>query len=621
MNSKSLFSHLRSFIAKSPITLICQVSTTSLGAFFVLALAILVAGTSTPTASAQTVTYTGAGAVNFGSANVCLAGKTTPAPCSKTLTLTYNVTESGTLGTPQALTTGQPNLDFKLAGGSTCTGNVTKGNTCTVNATFAPIAPGARNGAVEILDTHNQVLATTYIYGNALGSYPAQPDALKRFIGPTTVDIPWGVAVDAGGNGFVSYPAGGIRELLAVDGVLPANPVVKTIGTGEYTPGTLAIDGAGNLFSAISDFEPYVFEIIAAGGYSIIKPIDSGFTYPSSIAVDGSGNLFICSSGGGSSLKEFFAADGYTTGKALGNGFNFGELRGVVVDGSGNVFVISVDMVEEVPATGDYTTVRVINLPTGEFNSLYSIAVDPAGNLLLESDSLLEALAVDGVVPLQPTVVALPPFFGGYSQIALEGNGNILTSEEVSISNSPNDNPQGGQVVEWQLGRQSPLVPEITGLSSAYGAPYSVVILNGTNFGATQGSSTVTFNGIDTPHYYWADTKIYVTVPPNATSGNVVVTVNGNASNPFGFTVLPQPAISGISPTSGPAGTVVTINGANLLDHGNRGTVTLNGKQLAILSQFSTALKVAVPSGAVTGVFHVLVNDTGMNSPTFTVTK
>ncbi len=48
--------------------------------------------------------------VNFGSVNVCAAGQTTPSPCSSTLTLNYNVTTNGTLGTPQVLTQGAPIL-------------------------------------------------------------------------------------------------------------------------------------------------------------------------------------------------------------------------------------------------------------------------------------------------------------------------------------------------------------------------------------------------------------------------------------------------------------------------------------------------------------------------------
>jgi hypothetical protein len=130
---------------------------------------VIVGAASVPMASAQGVSFTGSQAVNFGSANVCPSGATTPAPCSNTLTLTYNVTASGTLGTSQVLTVGAPNLDFTLASGSTCSGSVTVGNTCTVNVTFAPLAPGLRKGGVEIIDSSGNVLANTYINGIGVG--------------------------------------------------------------------------------------------------------------------------------------------------------------------------------------------------------------------------------------------------------------------------------------------------------------------------------------------------------------------------------------------------------------------------------------------------------------------
>ena len=103
--------------------------------------------------------------VNFEGVNVCAPGQTTPAPCSETLTLNYNVTAGGTLGTPKVLTGGAPDLDFTLASGSTCTGTVTEGATCTVNVTFAPLATATRNGSVEITDGSGTVLATTPISG------------------------------------------------------------------------------------------------------------------------------------------------------------------------------------------------------------------------------------------------------------------------------------------------------------------------------------------------------------------------------------------------------------------------------------------------------------------------
>jgi len=110
--------------------------------------------------------------VNFGSAYVCMHGQTDPAPCSHALTLIYNVTASGTLGTPEVLTSGTPDLDFTRAGGGTCIGAVTEGSSCMVNVSFAPEAVGTRNGMVEIIESSGTVLAATPIYGAGIEPPP-----------------------------------------------------------------------------------------------------------------------------------------------------------------------------------------------------------------------------------------------------------------------------------------------------------------------------------------------------------------------------------------------------------------------------------------------------------------
>jgi hypothetical protein len=57
----------------------------------------------------------------------------------------------------------------------------------------------------------------------------------------------------------------------------------------------------------------------------------------------------------------------------------------------------------------------------------------------------------------------------------------------------------------------------------------------------------------------------------------VVVTVGGLASNGVAFTVTTPPVISGLFPSSGAAGTVVTITGANFDAAQGSSTVTFNG--------------------------------------------
>ena len=74
--------------------------------------------------------------------------------------------------------------------------------------------------------------------------------------------------------------------------------------------------------------------------------------------------------------------------------------------------------------------------------------------------------------------------------------------------------------------------PTITSLSPTSGAVGASVTITGTNFGSTQGTSTVTFNGTTAATITsWSATSIVAKVPAGATTGNVVVTVGGVASN------------------------------------------------------------------------------------------
>ena len=79
----------------------------------------------------------------------------------------------------------------------------------------------------------------------------------------------------------------------------------------------------------------------------------------------------------------------------------------------------------------------------------------------------------------------------------------------------------------------------ITSLSPTSGAVSASVTITGTNFGSTQGTSTVKFNGVSATPTSWSATSITVPVPSGATTGTVTVTVGGVASNGVTFTVVP----------------------------------------------------------------------------------
>jgi YD repeat-containing protein len=114
---------------------------------------------------------------------------------------------------------------------------------------------------------------------------------------------------------------------------------------------------------------------------------------------------------------------------------------------------------------------------------------------------------------------------------------------------------------------QAPSISSISPTSGPVGLP---VTISGTNFGATQGSSTVTLNGTSATVTNWSSTSIVAIVPSNATTGTFSVTVNSQAANSTSFTVTALPSgwsdtdigSVGIAGSSSYANGVFTVNGA-----------------------------------------------------------
>ena len=162
------------------------------------------------------------------------------------------------------------------------------------------------------------------------------------------------------------------------------------------------------------------------------------------------------------------------------------------------------------------------------------------------------------------------------------------------------------------------LLVAISNLSPTSGSVGSPVTITGMNFGSTQGTSTVTFNGKAATTTSWSPTSITTSVPAGATTGNVNVTVNGVASNGVNFTVTTTsgPSITSLNPTSGNVGTAVTITGSNF---GSSGTVTFNGTAAGVSSWSATSIATSVPAGATSGNVVAVVNGIASNGVTFTV--
>jgi RHS repeat-associated protein len=163
----------------------------------------------------------------------------------------------------------------------------------------------------------------------------------------------------------------------------------------------------------------------------------------------------------------------------------------------------------------------------------------------------------------------------------------------------------------------------VNDIQPKWGPIGTVVTITGTCFGNSQIGSTVSFNGTLATPTSWNETQIVVPVPVGTTLGrdDESVTVNGVTVDGVSFLVTSPASISGVSPTSGPAGTTVTITGAGFGRKQRSSTVSFNGTLATPLSWSDTQIVVSVPNGASSGNVSVTVAGIVSNGVAFTVTS
>jgi len=62
------------------------------------------------------------------------------------------------------------------------------------------------------------------------------------------------LAMDGSGNiYFTEYDSSAISEILAVDGIVPENPTIRTLASGAYNSQGIGVDGSGNVYFADAD--------------------------------------------------------------------------------------------------------------------------------------------------------------------------------------------------------------------------------------------------------------------------------------------------------------------------------------------------------------------------------
>src|SRR5215213_8973051 len=195
----------------------------------------------------------------------------------------------------------------------------------------------------------------------------------------------------------------------------------------------------------------------------------------------------------------------------------------------------------------------------------------------------------------------------------LTASSNQNNFAELDVEGTLNGNFDS--LVTVPLPVAGPSIGNLSPNAAGIGTPITVT---GTGFGATQGTSTITFNGIAATPTSWSATSIAVPVPSGTTTGPVIINVGGQTSNGVNFTVTPK--INSLTPSSGPIGTPVTISGTSFGSTQGTSTITFNGTAATPNSWSATSILVGVPAGSTTGPVIVTVAGQSSNAVTFTIT-
>jgi sugar lactone lactonase YvrE len=401
--------------------------------------------------------------VNFGSSYLCSSGQT---PCSTTLALYFRVNDNTTLGTPEVLTGGAPNLDFTPASGSTCTGELPTGSFCAVNVTFSPLALGTRNGTVEIFDGAGTVIATAPIYGVGTGQPVAQVSTTTLQFGQvgfgTTETLP--LTVTNAGQGTlillpsISAPNYTITENTCGAGVtagksctldvefsplaIATDNNVLTLQNNGPTTAAVTLDGVANGLSVGTS--PLEFGRVPYGSSTVLQLTVTNIGLPGTVTVatktsDPSYTVLTTAqntclagitAGQNCTLPVKFTPDSESdhAGTLTLTASAEGAITVVGLDGTGGAGVSFTGVLNTLPFTG-------LSGPGG-------IGVDSAGDVFLYDVGNLRVLelprSATGYGP-QTTLLAgsgLQPFDGSLAGLALDSFGDVFITDA--------GNPDGG---------------------------------------------------------------------------------------------------------------------------------------------------------------------------------
>jgi len=161
---------------------------------------------------------------------------------------------------------------------------------------------------------------------------------------------------------------------------------------------------------------------------------------------------------------------------------------------------------------------------------------------------------------------------------------------------------------------------KISSVQPTSGPVGTAVSIKGSGFNESPTGNTVIFDSTEAAIDSAASDYIETSVPEGASSGNIIVAVDGDSVSGPNFTVEQKaPGISSVNPKSGPIGTKVTIKGKNFSSKASDVTIKFNSVEASVNSASETRLETEVPKNATAGPVKVSIKSKSTTGPDFDV--
>lgn len=443
--------------------------------------------------------------------------------------------------------------------------------------------------------------------------------------GPITVQVGTPVATSAGNFTFLAAPA-----------VFNFSPASTYVGEQVTIDGANFDPVAGN---NVVDFNGTLATVDSATNIKIVARVPAGATDgPISVTVNGvkasSVGAFNVTTAPAPAITSFEPSSAFTGQEVIIHGSNFsGTVASNAVRFNGVAATVTAatptQLKVTVPANALSGPIQVtVAALTGTSPTNFTFIPPPSiinfnppatsvGQLVTINGSGFNATAGNNLVKFNGTfatvntatatqlVVTVPPG-------ATDGPISVTANGQEAVTSTPFD----------VTALPAPVIYGFTPSGTWVG---NTITISGINFSGTPANNTVKFNGIAATVVSSGTNSMVVRVPSGATDGFITVTTNSLTSRsptPFVVTPAPMPAVTSFTPTSGRAGTVVTITGSNFnpTTAASNTVKFFNGQTAVVTSATTTQLVATVPAGATTGPIQVTSwGNTATSGDVFTV--